>query len=68
MRQSTSGGICWQQGREEASEDVEWMRLCEGSVTGNQASCGMGGVVQRPYSYEVDVFGWVAGFRWPGDT
>ena len=28
----------------------------------------MGGVVQWPclmYSYEVDVFGWVAGFWWP---
>ena len=47
---------------------MEWVWLCEGSVTGNEASCGMGGVVQRPYSYEVDVFGWVAGFRWPGDT
>ena len=28
MRQTTSVEICWQQGREDGGEDVEWVWLC----------------------------------------
>ena len=28
----TTVGICWQQGREEGGEDVEWVWLCGGCV------------------------------------
>ena len=51
MRWTTTVGICWQQGREEGGEDVEWMWLCGGCCpahTGNKVSCGVGGVVQWP--------------------
>ena len=32
MRWTTTVGICWQQGREEGGEDVEWVWLCGGCV------------------------------------
>ena len=32
MRQTTSIRICWQQGREEGGEDLEWAWLCEQCV------------------------------------
>ena len=32
MRQTTSVEICWQQGREEGSKDVEWLWLFGGCV------------------------------------
>ena len=41
MMLTTSVGICWQQGREEGGEDVEWVWLCN---TGNVVSCDVGGV------------------------
>ena len=44
----------------------------EGCVaTGNEVSCGTGGVVQWHVcsgGWCVLIVGWVAGFRWPGDT
>ena len=30
MMWTTTVGICWQQGREEGGEDVEWVWLCGG--------------------------------------
>ena len=32
MMLTTPVGICWQQGREEGGEDVEWVWLCRGFV------------------------------------
>ena len=32
MRQTTAVGSCWQQGREEGDQDVEWVWLCGGCV------------------------------------
>ena len=49
MRWTTTVGICWQQGREEGGEDVEWVwRMCCPAHTGNKFSCGVGSVVQWP--------------------
>ena len=32
MMLTTSVGICWQQGREEGGENVEWVWLCRGFI------------------------------------
>ena len=39
-RQTTSVGICCQQGREEDGEDMDWVWLCDGCVMD---------VLPRPY-------------------
>ena len=50
MWQTTAVAVCWQQGQEEGGEEVErvwilWRMICP-AHTGDEVSCGVGGVVQ----------------------
>ena len=78
MRQTTSVEICWQQGREEGSKDVEWVWLFGGCVVSPIQEMRLAvswvafytGIVQcvRSVAMWVMIVGWVAGFRWRDDT
>ena len=78
MWQTTTIGIFWQQGREEGDEDVEWVWLSGGCVSPPTQEMRLAVAwttvallnvcVVWPRGCCVLFVGWVAGFRWPGDT
>ena len=53
-RQTTSVGICCQQGREEDGEDMDWVWLCDGCVTPPIQEMGLAVALVVLYSGLVD--------------
>ena len=67
--------LCWQQGREEGGEDVDWVWLCGGCVAPPVQERRLAvawAVLYVECVCSVAMWdlcvGWVAGLQWPGDT